>query len=152
MLLRPFEHVLAELARVVRRHGLVAAVLPGASPDDSPNPISVFRAAWQEVNATFGVPIPSMQDDRALDAESLAMALTNAGFLSTSVRSFAVMKPMTPDAAAGCLLLTYLPDLLPEVGLNQLRQKLEAGLAELAGDDGTVTFVQHSLLVSARRG
>lgn len=152
MLLQPLEHVLAELARVLRPNGLLAAVLPGSPPEGTSNPISVFRNAWREVNNTFGVSIPSMQDDRALDAATLVGLLADAGFSAASVRSFSVAKRMTPDEAVDSLLLTYLPDLLPEAGFKQLRQRLEADVVELAGADRNVTFVQHSQLLCARRG
>jgi hypothetical protein len=112
----------------------------------------VFRNVWQEVNATFGVPIPLIQDYRALEAESLAGVFADVGFTAPSFRSFSVAKPMMSEEAVGSLLLTYLPDLLPEAGFKQLRHRLEADLAELADANGTVTFVQHSLLVCARRG
>jgi ubiquinone/menaquinone biosynthesis C-methylase UbiE len=151
MLLQPLEQVLAELARVLRPNGLLAAVLPGSPPVGASNPISVFRNAWHEVNSTFDVSIPEMQDDRALDTATLVGLLTDAGFTAASVRSYSVAKRMMPDEAVGSLLLTYLPDLLPEAGFKQLRHRLETDLVELAGADGNVTFVQHSQLVCARR-
>ena len=120
-------------------------------PEDTPNPISVFRAAWQEVSDSYTVHIPPIQDDRALQSESLAMLLANAGFTSLLVESFAVSKPMTVDEATGFLLSTYLPDLLPPAGFAQLTRMLKAELAELDGGTGTVTLVEHSDLVTARR-
>ena len=67
MLLQPLETVLGEAARVLRREGLLATVLPAPPLEDSPNAISVFRSVWQQVSETYPVDIPSIQDDRALD-------------------------------------------------------------------------------------
>jgi hypothetical protein len=111
----------------------------------------VFRAAWQEVSDSYPVDIPPMQDDRALQTESLAMLLSNAGFTSLLVESFSVSKPMTVDEASRFLLLTYLPDLLPPAGFAQLTRVLKPALSELDGGSGTVTFVAHADLVTARR-
>jgi len=151
MLLQPLEGVLAEIARTLRPDGLLATVLPALAPEDTPNPISVFRAAWQKVSAAHTVNIPPIQDDRALQSESLELLLTAAGFTSVSVQSFSASKSMTVDEAIRFLLLTYLPDLLPPAGFAEFRGVLKAELAELEGDTGTVTFVGHSDLVTARR-
>ena len=151
MLLQPLEGVLAELARVLRPYGLLATVLPASPPEDTPDPISVFRAAWQEVSDTHSVNIPRIQDDRALRSESLKMLLADAEFTSVVVQSFSCSKPMTVDEASRFLLLTYLPDLLPPAGFAQLTRVLEAELAELDGGTGRVTFVEHSDLVTAHR-
>ena len=51
MLLQPLEGVLAELARILRPGGLLAAVLPRASSDSTP--IAVFRAAWKQVSGSY---------------------------------------------------------------------------------------------------
>jgi ubiquinone/menaquinone biosynthesis C-methylase UbiE len=151
MLLQPLEGVFEEMARVLRPNGLLATVLPASPPDDTPNPISVFRAAWQEVSDTYTVNIPPIQDDRALQSERLEMLLANAGFTSVLVESFSASKPMTVDEASRFLLMTYLPDLLPPAGFAQLTRVLNAELAELDGGTGTVNFVEHSDLVTARR-
>jgi ubiquinone/menaquinone biosynthesis C-methylase UbiE len=150
MLLQPLEDVLAEVARVLRPHGLLATMLPGSAPEDMPNPISVFRSAWQEVSRTYTIDIPPIQDDRVLQSERLELLLVNAGFTSVSTQKFSASKPMTVDQASRLLLLTYLPDLLPPAGFAQLTRVLEAELAELDGGTGTVTFVEHSDLVTAR--
>ena len=152
MLLQPLEQVLAELARVLRHDGLLASVLPATTPPDhGANPISVFRAAWQEVTSTFKVDIPPIQDDRAVDSESLAALLADAGFTSVSVQPFSVTKQVTIEETIQSLFLTYLPDLLPPAGVAQLNRTLEIELAGLAADTGTITFVEPSNLVCARR-
>ena len=117
MLLQPLEQVLSEAARVLCPNGLLASVLPAPPPEDAQSPVSAFRAAWQEVSATFTLDIPPIQDDRALHIESLAMMLSDAEFTSVVVKSFSVSKPMTIDEAIQTLLLTYLPDLLPAAAL-----------------------------------
>lgn len=151
MLLQPLERVLSEVARVLRPSGLFAAVLPASPPDDTPDPVSAFRATWQEVTATYQVDIPPVQDDRALDPESLSVVLSQAGFTSLSIEPFSGSKEMTVDQAVQCLLLTYLPDLLPAAGFAQLKRELEVRLVELSGSTGSVTFVMYSNLVTARR-
>jgi len=151
MLLQPLEGVLVEVARVLRPGGLLATVLPAPPPENTPNPISVFRAAWQEVSGTYPIDIPQIQDDRALQLEGLVRLLANAGFGSVLVRSFSASKPMTVDEASRFLLLTYLPDLLPPAGYAELTRVLNVELDELDGGTGTVTFVEHSELVTARR-
>lgn len=151
MLLQPLEGVLAEVARVLRPGGLLATVLPIPPPENTPNPISAFRSAWQEVSGTHPIEIPQIQDDRALQLESLIELLANAGFDSVLVQAFSASKPMTVDEASGLLLLTYLPDLLPPAGYAELTQVLSAELDKLDGGTGTFTFVQHSVLVTARR-
>jgi hypothetical protein len=104
------------------------------------------------VSGAYPVDIPQIQDDRALQLESLARLLANAGFSSVSVESFSVSRPMTVDEASRILLLTYLPDLLPPAGYAQLTRMLSVELGKLAGaGTGTVTFVEHSDLVTARR-
>ena len=151
MLLQPLEAVLAELARVLRPDGLLACVLPASAPEESSGPISVFRAAWQEVTATFPVDIPPIQDDRALDPEDLAVLLADAGFTSVSVQSMAVTKQMTVEETVESVLLTYLPDLLSPAGLDQLKGRLEVGFSGISDDTGLITFRSLSDLVSARR-
>jgi SAM-dependent methyltransferase len=151
MLLQPLEGVLAEVARVLRPDGLLATMLPAPPPENTPNPISVFRAAWQEVSGNYPVDIPPIQDDRALQLESLERLLANAGFSSALAQSFSASKPMTVDEASRFLLLTYLPDLLPPAGYAHLKRVLKVELDGLNGGTGTVTFVEHSDLVTARR-
>ena len=151
MLLQPLEGVLGEVARALRPDGLFATVLPAPPPEGTPNPISVFRAVWREVSGAYPVDIPQIQDDRALQLETLKRLLANAGFDSVSVQSFSASKPMTVDDARRFLLLTYLPDLLPPTGYAHLTRVLKAELAELSGGTGVVTFVEHSDLVTARR-
>lgn len=151
MLLQPLERVLSELVRVLRPSGSFAAVLPASPPDDTPDPVSAFRAAWREVSANYPVVIPPVQDDRALEPESLSVVLRQAGFTSVSIEPFSGSKEMTVDEAVQCLLLTYLPDLLPAAGFAHLGQALEVRLAELAGSTGGITFVLYSNLVTARR-
>lgn len=151
MLLQPLEGVLAEVARVLRPGGLLASVLPAPSPENTPNPISVFRAVWQEVSGTYPVNIPPIQDDRALQLESLERLLANAGFSSVLVQSFSASKLMTVDEASRFLLLTYLPDLLPPAGYVHLTRMLKVELDKLDRGTGTVTLVEHSDLVTTRR-
>ena len=151
MLLQPLEAVLTELARVLRRDGLLACVLPASPPEEDPGPISVFRAAWQEVTATFPVDIPPIQDDRAVDPEDLAVVLANAGFTSVSVQAISVTKQMTVEETVEAVFLTYLPDLLPPPGLAQLKGRLQIGFAGIANGTGAVTFQDFSDLVCARR-
>ena len=80
------------------------------------------------------------------------MLLADAEFTSVAVKSFSCSKPMTVDDATRFLLLTYLPDLLPPAGFAQLKRVLKAELGELDdGGTGTVTFVEHSDLVTAQR-
>ncbi len=151
MLLQPLEAVLAELARVIHPGGLLACVLPASASEASPGPISVFRAAWQEVAANFPVEIPPIQDDRAVDPESLAVVLADAGFTSVSVQSISARKQMTVEETVESVFLTYLPDLLSPAGLAQLRGRLEMGFSDIADDTGLITFRDFSDLVSARR-
>jgi ubiquinone/menaquinone biosynthesis C-methylase UbiE len=151
MLLQPLERVISELARVLRPSGLFAAALPASPPADTPDPVSAFRAAWQEVSAIYPVVIPPVQDDRALEPENLSVVLMQAGFTSVSIEPFSGSKKMTIDEAVQCLLLTYLPDLLPAAGFAHLKHALEIRLAELAESTGSVTFVLYSHLVTARR-
>lgn len=151
MLLQPLEGVLAEVARVLRPGGLLASVLPAPPPENTPNPISVFRAAWQEVSGTYPVNIPPIQDDRALQLESLERLLANAGFSSVLVQSFSASKLMTVDEASRFLLLTYLPDLLPPAGYVHLTRMLKVELDKLDRGTGTVTLVEHSDLVTTHR-
>jgi ubiquinone/menaquinone biosynthesis C-methylase UbiE len=151
MLLQPLEGVLAEVARVLRPGGLLATVLPAPPPENTPNPISVFRAVWQEVGGTYPVNIPPIQDDRVLQLESLERLLANAGFSSVLVQSFSASKRMAVDEASRLLLLTYLPDLLPPAGYAHLTRRLKVELDKLDGGTGTVTFVEHSDLVTTHR-
>jgi SAM-dependent methyltransferase len=151
MLLQPLEGVLAEAARVLRPDGIFATVLPAPPRENTPNPISVFRDAWQEVSKTYPVDIPPIQDDRALHLETLKTLLATAGFDSVLVQSFSGSKTMTVDEAVRFLLMTYLPDLLPPAGFADLMGVLRVELGELGGDTGRVTFVEHSDLVTARR-
>jgi SAM-dependent methyltransferase len=150
MLLQPLEDVLEELARVLRPDGLLAAVLP-AAPADRPNPIAAFRSAWSKASNAYPVSIPPMQDDRALQAEILADLLANAGFMSIVVEPVSASKAMTVQEIIELLLLTYLPDLLPPAGLVMLTRCLRDELDELDGGTGTITFVEQSDLVTARR-
>jgi ubiquinone/menaquinone biosynthesis C-methylase UbiE len=152
MLLQPLEQVLAELARVLRPGGLLAAVLPSSSPREVADPVSAYRSAWREVSETYPVEIPQIQDDRALDPEELTTVLTDADFTSVSVQPFSASKVVTVDEAVQSFFLTYLPDLLPPAGLTQLKRTLESKLAELAGGTGVVTYALHSDLVTAQRG
>jgi SAM-dependent methyltransferase len=151
MLLQPLEQVLMEIARVLRPDGLFAAVVPASPPDDAAGAISAFRTAWRSASEIYPVDIPSIQDDRAIDPERLSPLLAASGFTSVSVQSFPVSRSMTVDEAEELYLLTYLPDLLPPDGLAELRRMVNSNLAEIATDEGTVTFVQHSDLVTARR-
>jgi len=151
MLLQPLEAVLAELARVLRPGGLLACVLPASVSEESPGPISTFRAAWKEVTANFPVEIPPIQDDRAVDPEDLAVILADAGFTSVSVQSISVKNQMTVEETVESVFLTYLPDLLSPAGLAQLRGRLEIGFSDIADDAGLITFRDLSDLVSARR-
>jgi SAM-dependent methyltransferase len=151
MLLQPLERVVSELARVLRPSGSFAAVLPAFRPDDTPDPVSAFRSAWEEVSASYPVDIPPVQDDRALEPESLSVVLSQAGFTSVSIEPFSGSKEMTVDEAVRCLLLTYLPDLLPPTGFAQLKHALDVRLAELAESAGGITFVLYSNLVRALR-
>ena len=152
MLLRPLEVVLAELARVLRPNGLLANVLPASPPDDSPNPFTAMRAAWGEANDTYPVEIPPIQDDRALEPETLPLLLEDAGFSSVQAWTFVASKPMSVEEAIECFLLTYGPDLLPSSGLALFEEVLRSKLSELEGDTGTVMFERSSTLVTARRG
>ena len=152
MLLQPLEDVLEELARVLRPGGLLAAVLPAAPLDETSNPISAFRTAWNEAINVYPVAIPPMQDDRALQAESLAGLLAHAGFMSVVVQPVSASKAMTVQEITELLLLTYLPDLLPPAGLATLTRCLKDELDKLDGGMGVITFVEQSDLVAARRG
>ena len=147
MLLQPLEAVLAELARVLCPEGLLACVLPASPPEGDQGPISVFRAAWHEVTATFPVDIPPIQDDRAVDPAGLAVLLGAAGFSSVSVQAISVKKQMTVEETIESVLLTYLPDLLSPAGLAQLRGRLEIGSAGITDNAGLVTFTDPSELV-----
>ncbi len=151
MLLQPLEGVLAEVARVLRPGGLLATVLPAPPPENTPNPISVFRAAWQQVSGTYPIDIPQIQDDRALQLDSLVRLLANAGFGSVLVQSISASKTMTVDETSRFLLLTYLPDLLPPAGYAELTRVLRVELDKLDGGTDMVTFVEHSDLVTVRR-
>ena len=151
MLLQPLEAVLGELARVLRPAGLLACVLPSSASEESPGPISVFRAAWQEVTSTFPVDIPPIQDDRAVDPEDLAALLAAAGFASVSVQSISVTKQMTVDETVASVFLTYLPDLLSAAGRAELKGRLEIGFSGIADVTGLITFRDVSDLVYARR-
>jgi len=151
MLLQPFEHVLEEIGRVLRPGGILAAVLPSAPLDETPNPVSAFRAAWNEVSNSYPVTIPPIQDDRALQAEGLAGLLANTGFRSIVMQPLSTSKAMTVDEITESLLLTYLPDLLPPPGLATLTRRLKDELDKLDGGTGTITFVVQSDLVTARR-
>lgn len=151
MLLQPLEAVLTELARVLRRGGLLAAVLPRASPDDSPNPITVFRAAWKQVSETHPVTIPPIEDERVFQAESLRELLVGAGFHSVMVQPISASKAMTVDELTEFFLLTYTPDLLPPAGLEDLIQILKIELDRLRDRTGKVVFVGYADLVTARR-
>lgn len=151
MLLQPLETVLAVVARSLRSGGLLATMLPAPPIGDAPNPISVFRSAWQEVSRAYPIDIPSFQDDRALELESLKGLLTSTGFRSVSAQSFAVSKAMTVDEAISFFLLTCLPELLPPAGYADLTRLLRVELDKLAGVIGTVTVVVQSALVTARR-
>ena len=151
MLLQPLEVVLAELARVLRPGGQLACVLPAWPSGGDTGPISVFRAAWQEVTETFPVDIPPIQDDRALDPEDLELVLKGAGFSLASVESISVMKKMTVEETIALVTLTYLPDLLTPAASAQLQGRLEIGFAGIADAMGAVTFSESSDLVCARR-
>ena len=109
LMLQPLEDVLAELARILRRGGLLAAVLPSASPDEPPNPISVFRAAWQQVADTYPVTIPPIEDERVFQADRLRELLVDAGFTSVMVQPISASKAMTVDELTEFFLLTYDP-------------------------------------------
>ena len=152
MLLQPLEEVLAELARILRPGGLLAAVLPRASPDESPNPIAVFRAAWKQVSESHPVTIPPIEDERVFQPESLRELLVNAGFTSLVVQSISVSKPMPVDELTELFLLTYTPDLLPAAGVADLTRILGIELDRLKDATGKVVFVGHADLVTARRG
>jgi ubiquinone/menaquinone biosynthesis C-methylase UbiE len=152
MLLQPLEVVLTEIARVLRPDGVLACVLPASPPDEKSGPISVFRASWQEVTAAFPVDIPPIQDDRAVNPESLAVVLADVGFTSVSTQSISVAQQMTVEKTIESVLLTYLPDLLPAAGIARLKDRLEIGLAGVADDTGMVTFTDSSHLVRAYRG
>jgi hypothetical protein len=151
MLLQPLEDVLEELARVLRPGGLLAAVLPAAAFDEALNPISAFRAAWNETSNNFPVTVPPIQDDRALQKESLAGLLADAGFMSIVMQPLSTSKAMTVDEITELLLLTYLPDLLSQAGLSTLTRRLKYELDKLHGGTGMITFVLQSDLVAARR-
>lgn len=151
MLLQPLEGVLSELARVLRQGGRLVGVLPSTPPQDTPNPISVFRTAWQEVSTNWPVTIPPIQDDRALEPEMLISLLEESRFTSTTVQTISATKRMSISEASRNLLLTYLPDLLPPDGVRHLVHALEDGMADLDDGSGWVTFVLCSDLVTAQR-
>lgn len=151
MLLQPVETVLAELARILRRGGLVAAVLPRASPDEPPNPITVFRNAWKQVSENYPVTIPPIEDERVFQAESLRGLLVSAGFVSVMAQPISASKAMTVDELTEFFLLTYTPDLLPPAGLADLTRILEIELDRLKDRSGRVVFVGYADLVTARR-
>jgi SAM-dependent methyltransferase len=152
MLLQPLEAVLAEMARVLRRGGMLGAVLPASPPEGVETLWAALRRAWRDVTALHPVDIPALQDDRALRRDDLALVLTDAGFTSLAVESFCVSKIVTVDEAKEALLLTYLPELLPPDQLAQLEQALERSLMEMVADTRTAIFVEHASLVTARRG
>jgi ubiquinone/menaquinone biosynthesis C-methylase UbiE len=152
MLLQPLEEVSAELARILRPGGLLAAVLPRASPDESPNPIAVFRAAWKQVSESHPATIPPIEDQRVFHAEGLRELLVNAGFTSLVVQSISVSKPMPVDELTELFLLTYTPDLLPAAGVADLTRTLGIELDRLKDETGKVVFVGYADLVTARRG
>jgi ubiquinone/menaquinone biosynthesis C-methylase UbiE len=151
MLLQPLEEVLAELARILRPGGLLAAVLPRASPDESPNPIAVFRAAWKQVSESYPVTIPPIEDERVFLAEGLRKLFVNAGFTSLMVQSLTVSKPMPVDELTEFFLSTYSPDLLPQAGVADLTRILRIEFDRLKDATGNVVFVGHADLVTARR-
>lgn len=151
MLLQPLEEVLAELARILRPGGLLAAVLPRASPDESPNPMAVFRAAWKQVTESHPVTIPPIEDERVFQAEGLRELLVNARFTSVMVQPISASKAMTVDELTELFLLTYTPDLLPPAGRADLTRILERELDRLKDRNGKVLIVLHSDLVTARR-
>ncbi len=152
MLLQPLEEVLAELARILRRGGLLAAVLPRASPDEAPNPISVFRAAWRQVADTYPVTIPPIEVERVFQADRLRQLLVDAEFTSFMVEPITASKAMTVDELTEFFLLTYDPDLLPPAGLADLTRILVTGFDRLKDRTGKVVIVGHADLVTARRG
>jgi len=151
MLLQPLEAVLAETARVLRRGGMLGAVLPAAPPEGVETLWAALRGAWRDVTARHPVDIPSLQDGRALQRDDLASLLIDAGFTSLEMESFSVSKIVTVDEAKEALLLTYLPELLPPDQFAELEQALERALMELVADTGTAIFVEHASLVTAHR-
>ncbi|MDQ1365169.1 MAG: hypothetical protein QOE57_1211 [Acidimicrobiaceae bacterium] len=151
MLLQPLEAVLAETARVLRRGGLLAAVLPASPPQGVDTLWAALRGAWRDVTALHPVDVPSLQDGRALQRDVLAPLLQEAGFSSLAVESFSVSRIVTVDEAKEALLLTYLPELLPPDQFAQLEQALERSLVEMVADNGKAIFVEHAELVTALR-
>jgi ubiquinone/menaquinone biosynthesis C-methylase UbiE len=152
MLLQPLEMVLAELARILRRGGLLAAVLPRTSPDALPNPIGVFRAAWMQVSQTHPVTIPPIEDERTLQIESLRELLVHASFTSVVVQPILTSTAMAVEELTKFFLLTYMPDLLPPAGLADLTRILEIELDRLKDRTGKIGMVTHADVVTARRG
>ena len=111
------------------------------------NPISVFRAASQQVSDTLS---SISHESRTTEPHSQTVwkYSADAEFPSVVVKSFSCSKPMTIDEASRFLLLTYLP-ICPPGRFAQLTRVLEAELAELDRGTGTVTFVEHPDLVTA---
>jgi hypothetical protein len=111
----------------------------------------VFHDSWRELVTCYSVVVPALQDERALEGDQLAALLADAGFTLLATQSFSVSRRITVGEAVQALLLTYLPDLLPSAGYSELLNALERALTELSGEDGTVDFVVHADLVTARR-
>jgi ubiquinone/menaquinone biosynthesis C-methylase UbiE len=151
MLLQPLETVLAEMARVLRSGGMLAAVLPASPPEGVDTLWDALRGSWRDVTALHPVEIPSLQDGRALRRDVLASLLEESGFTSLAMESFSVSKMVTVEEAKEALLLTYLPDLLPPDHFSQLEQALECSLLKMVADNGKAIFIEHADLVTAHR-
>jgi hypothetical protein len=126
-------------------------VLPRASAEEPPNPIAVFRTAWQKVADAHPVTIPPIEDERVFQSDRLRELLVDAEFASVMVQPISASRAMTVDELTEFFLLTYDPDLLPPTGLADLKRILETELDRLKDRTGRILFVGHADLVTARR-
>jgi SAM-dependent methyltransferase len=147
MLMEDAERVVAELARVMRKGAVLAAVVGSAAPASNAA-VQAFRASFPgaERRADIGT---IRFGDRRFRSEAGIRALLEPAFDAVQVDAVFISRRCTPIQVWDWLLDMYDTDLLTTAGREDLRLRYLQTLEGLCGPAGDLLFEENLMRIRA---